>query len=498
MQKYIVPRAPEIQSPMQVPAPMPIVADQLGVPQISTSPRIAQLQNYAAIANGAHTPSHPVKGGLPMQLQAGIESLSGIAMHDVRVHYNSSKPAQLQAHAYAQGTDIHLAPGQEKHLPHEAWHVVQQKQDRVKPTLQLKGVAINDDSALEREADVMGARAMAGASLQFVRPLSSVVSGASATQRAVAQRVLFANVRSGQNAELKQKSFDDLETKGWNDHTAMLAEYLASDAKAVFESTEETGPGKDKVSAAVEKALDNINITGAAIAAAFLPLMKMQNLWHDAGAGVIAAMRSEFEDKLDIIEAAKENEAARLSIEDVWAADATPNTEDLEGYEVDFDKILSKHLLKEIIDAEKVGDLPDFKAESLNGLMGYLLYEELRENYYAAAPVAAAAAAAPTKPFLQLIDEINDGTITKLDYVSKYATATDWGAEFTVALPAPRAVYYAGKAVVHTHYTAMANQPSYGHTKPAALKFAKGFGFTKVKLAKLLAMDDTKKTYNAL
>ncbi|MFN8395695.1 MAG: DUF4157 domain-containing protein [Bacteroidia bacterium] len=102
----------------------------------------------------------PHKAASPPNLKSGIESLSGIAMDDVRVHYNSSKPAQLQAHAYAQGTDIHIAPGQERHLPHEAWHVVQQKQGRVKPTLQLKGVAINDDSALEREADVMGGRAM--------------------------------------------------------------------------------------------------------------------------------------------------------------------------------------------------------------------------------------------------------------------------------------------------------------------------------------------------
>jgi hypothetical protein len=122
---------------------------------------LVQLQG---IANGKGVESAPSqgRGGLPGPLKSGIESLSGIAMADVRVHYNSSKPAQLQAHAYAQGSDIHLAPGQEKHLPHEAWHVVQQKQGRVKPTLQLKGVAINDDSALEREADVMGARAMGG------------------------------------------------------------------------------------------------------------------------------------------------------------------------------------------------------------------------------------------------------------------------------------------------------------------------------------------------
>jgi hypothetical protein len=78
-------------------------------------------------------------------------------MDDVKVHYNSSKPAQLNAHAYAQGTDIHVASGQEKHLPHEAWHVVQQKQGRVKPTMQLKAkVNINDDKSLEKEADVMG------------------------------------------------------------------------------------------------------------------------------------------------------------------------------------------------------------------------------------------------------------------------------------------------------------------------------------------------------
>ena len=98
--------------------------------------------------------------GMPDQLKSGIESLSGYAMDDVKVHYNSAKPAAMQAHAYAQGTDIHLAPGQEKHLPHEAWHVVQQKQGRVKATTQLKGEAINDDPGLEHEADVMGARAL--------------------------------------------------------------------------------------------------------------------------------------------------------------------------------------------------------------------------------------------------------------------------------------------------------------------------------------------------
>jgi Domain of unknown function (DUF4157) len=101
----------------------------------------------------------PNNTGLPNQLKSGIESLSGMSLDNVKVHYNSSKPAQLNAHAYAQGSDIHVAPGQEQHLPHEAWHVVQQAQGRVKPTTQMKGTSVNDDVSLETEADVMGAKA---------------------------------------------------------------------------------------------------------------------------------------------------------------------------------------------------------------------------------------------------------------------------------------------------------------------------------------------------
>jgi hypothetical protein len=99
--------------------------------------------------------------GMPNNLKYGVESLSGIDMSDVRVHYNSSKPAGIGALAYTQGTNIHIAPGREKHLPHETWHVVQQVQGRVKPTMQMReGIAVNDDKELEREADIMGYKAL--------------------------------------------------------------------------------------------------------------------------------------------------------------------------------------------------------------------------------------------------------------------------------------------------------------------------------------------------
>jgi len=93
--------------------------------------------------------------GLPDDLKEKAENLSGYNLDDVKVYYNSDKPAQLQALAYTQGTNIHIAPGQEKHLPHEAWHVVQQKQGRVRPTMHLDGVPVNDNAVLEKEADHM-------------------------------------------------------------------------------------------------------------------------------------------------------------------------------------------------------------------------------------------------------------------------------------------------------------------------------------------------------
>lgn len=141
----------------------------------------------------------PNNTGLPDNLKSGIENLSGYSMNDVKVHYNSSQPATLQAHAYAQGTDIHVAPGQEKHLPHEAWHVVQQKQGRVKPTMQMKGrVPVNDDVGLEKEADVMGAKAMQG-NFAHALPTTNPVQQATASfqLQPVVQRALGFEFETG-------------------------------------------------------------------------------------------------------------------------------------------------------------------------------------------------------------------------------------------------------------------------------------------------------------
>lgn len=149
-------------------------------------PRIAaQRQEIDALLSGPRAASpapRPEHSGLPEPLRSGIETLSGVSMERVKVHYNSARPAQLNAQAFAQGRDIHLAPGQARHLPHEAWHVAQQAQGRVSPTLRAPGgVPINDDRALEHEADAMGAKALrlGGPTAQLKRAPAGLLGGRS-------------------------------------------------------------------------------------------------------------------------------------------------------------------------------------------------------------------------------------------------------------------------------------------------------------------------------
>ncbi|WP_316801727.1 hypothetical protein [Pedobacter nototheniae] len=95
---------------------------------------------------------------LPENLKKGLEDLSGRCIDDVKVHYNAGKPDQLHTEVFNQESNIQ----QENHLPHEAWHVVQQKQGKVKPTgvIQPSNINLNEDETLEKIADEMGEKAL--------------------------------------------------------------------------------------------------------------------------------------------------------------------------------------------------------------------------------------------------------------------------------------------------------------------------------------------------
>jgi len=177
-----------------------------GVKQLKSAPSFPSLQ----INNN--------KTGLPNDVKSGVEQLSGVSLDDVKVHYNSSQPAQLHAHAYAQGTDIHVAPGQEMHLPHEAWHVIQQKQGRVKATKQLKDeVPVNDDKGLEKEADLMGAKAVhlgaheSATTLQLKKTINSDVAQLAPFKYSEEEKPMLSVDKLSRNLEIQDKKKENKE-----------------------------------------------------------------------------------------------------------------------------------------------------------------------------------------------------------------------------------------------------------------------------------------------
>lgn len=107
-------------------------------------------------------------------------SPQAMSMQAVQQMADNSTQSQKQALAYTWDTDIHVEPGQEKHLPHDAWHVVQQSQGRMKPTIQAKGTSVNDDASLEDEADVIGHKA-----LQITSVLSSANTGIGSSNESI-------------------------------------------------------------------------------------------------------------------------------------------------------------------------------------------------------------------------------------------------------------------------------------------------------------------------
>lgn len=118
----------------------------------------------------------PKDSGLPLpeKVQTKMEKSFGTRFSDVRIHEGPQAKA-VGALAYTQGNRIHFAPGQynpdspagQALLGHELTHVMQQRAGRVPVSTQNKGVPINADPALEREADEMGAKAARGELVQM-------------------------------------------------------------------------------------------------------------------------------------------------------------------------------------------------------------------------------------------------------------------------------------------------------------------------------------------
>lgn len=133
-----------------VAAAEPVAIQRMPAPAAGplTRPRLTPLTQNSPSGDSA---------ALPPVLSDAIEARTGISMAGVSVHRNSPVPATIGAHAFAQGADIHLGPGQDSHLAHEAWHIAQQRQGRVPRRRRIDGQPVNDDNHLEHEATAFSA-----------------------------------------------------------------------------------------------------------------------------------------------------------------------------------------------------------------------------------------------------------------------------------------------------------------------------------------------------
>jgi hypothetical protein len=132
---------------------------------MDTAPSRAGLNAMQAVAK----PTQESGDRLAPAVQNKMERSFGFDFSKIRVHHDE-RAKSAGARAYAQGTHLHFAPGQyapeskagQAMIGHELAHVVQQSSGRVSAPAQAFGGAINDDPALEREADQMGERAASG------------------------------------------------------------------------------------------------------------------------------------------------------------------------------------------------------------------------------------------------------------------------------------------------------------------------------------------------
>lgn len=149
---------------LQLKASAPVYQFQAEEEEMLQAKKVTQLQEIPEEEELQMKKADASPSSLPASVQSQAESHFQSDFSGVQVHANSSKASELGALAYTQGSDIHFAPNAydpgsasgKSLIGHELTHVVQQSQGRVNPTGEIQGLPLNDDSSLEREADMMG------------------------------------------------------------------------------------------------------------------------------------------------------------------------------------------------------------------------------------------------------------------------------------------------------------------------------------------------------
>jgi|GEM_PF-6815388 len=122
---------------------------------------------------GAENPGTGIGGsgsapnGLPNEVNNKMQTAFNADFSDVNIIKDSQESKDIGAFAFTQGSDVHFAPGKfqpftpkgQELIGHELAHVVQQDEGKVEETTKTGNRSINDNPALEKEADVKGKKA---------------------------------------------------------------------------------------------------------------------------------------------------------------------------------------------------------------------------------------------------------------------------------------------------------------------------------------------------
>jgi len=302
----------------------------------------------------------------------------------------------------------------------------------------------------------------------------------SAVGPAVIQRTLISYPKKG-NGQIDEARPKPADLGEANPIFMEYARLLYDDTSAIVEGKQGKGnPGLVEV-------MKDKAVTASEIQEAFINGIVGSGEWKLAPAAWLSDLR-------DAIQA----QYPEMPDVDTWT-----NQETIEYCESDADDILTAWLADKVTLAgtkvwEVVTSATAFAAQ-WKIYLAFVLYEAVKSTFY---PIEASDEKSEFKPFIQpfieLISDVNAGKITKLAFSEKYGAPGNRGAEFQVEEPDNLKTKYEDIAVVHTHYADDKTPPNYGHTKPFAKKYDHGYGYTKVNVDKLKAIDDSKKPYNQL
>ncbi|MCL1493072.1 MAG: DUF4157 domain-containing protein [Pseudanabaena sp. Salubria-1] len=453
--------------------------------------------------------------GSGQPLDAGLQENMGQAMgadfSGVKVHTDSHSDQlnqSIQAKAFTTGQDVFFRQGAydpnsrggQELIAHELTHVVQQNggavQQAQRQVMQMKkGKPINNKMLLEKESNVTDLRmrgsdhavTVVGAQASQVvqhegemvyaneeshssltpLPVERHSVGQSSLGRGILQRTLISHDTRGDSGT-------EVESIGDIGYLAEYANHLAGDRSVEVHGT----PSKK----GIDTTLKLTKIDGATIADKLVESLMGSGTWSD--------LSESYENKLVTHLRSYMKE---LTGGDDWVEEEDTPTSYIEDHKDHEEAIRDwiKSLLEKLSAATKISEIGSNIPEMWLSDMAYIMYEATKDVY----KIQGSRAVAPfVPPFKALISDVDSGKVTKFKYERKYGgpAKSNWGAEFTVAEPAPLKSKYENKAVLHTHYDAADEEPNYAHTKPEAQKFALGFGYTVVNTNRVKTEADKK------